>query len=375
MRLRILFAIHGPPDPATAVFINVSAQAAYLRELGHRVDVVTPADLSRRSWSRLQPLVLPISLTRRDLAQYDVVIFHSHLAWAYLLSHRRRQPGSERPAAVVAFHGLEPLYHEAAAQELARTGERLSLRFRLLHRRIVPGLLKLACRRADAVFCLNSRERAFVLSEHWSEPSRVSVIPNGAPPDLLVMPRSYEPIARRILFTGQWLRPKGIRYLAAAYDALAARFPDLELTCAGTGAPPEAVLAGFPPRARSRVRVLPRFTREQLVDELARADLFMFPSLSEGFSGALLEAMASGLPIVTTPAGAAPDLLTDGVNALFAPFADADALAERAAALIPDRARRQALGAGARDTARRYTWQRSNEKLESEIMRVAAARS
>jgi len=123
------------------------------------------------------------------------------------------------------------------------------------------------------------------------------------------------------------------------------------------------------------VSVLPRFTREQLVDELARADLFMFPSLSEGFSGALLEAMASGLPIVTTPAGAAPDLLTDGVNAVFAPFADAEVLAERAAALIPDRARRQALGAGARDTARQYTWQLSNEKLESEIMRVAAARS
>lgn len=374
MSLRILFAVHGPPDPATAVFINVSSRAEYLRQLGHRVDLLSPEDLPTGHWARLQPLTLPIVLARRALRDYDVVIFHSHLAWAYLLKEQAR-PSSNGPATVVAFHGLEPLYHEAMANELARTGERLSARFTLLHRTIVPRLLKLACRRADAVFCLNSRERAFILSERWAEASRVAVIPNGVSPSLLEVPRAYAPVARRLLFTGQWLRPKGIRYLVAAFEAIAARFPDVELTCAGTGAPPATVFQCFAEATRPRVRVLSRFTRDQLAEEVARADLFLFPSLSEGFSGALLEAMAGGLPIVTTAAGAAADLLTDGVNALIVPFADANALAERASGLLGERARRESLGGAARQTARQYTWHHANERFAAEIVRVAARRS
>ena len=373
MSARVLFTIHGPPDPATAVYLNVSARAAYLRELGHDVDVLTPADFAIGRWSRVQPLALPIALASRDLRRYDVVVFHSHLAWAYHVGRRRRTKSG--PATVVAFHGLEPLYHEAVANELARTHERLSLRFQLLHRIVLPRLLKFACRRADRVFCLNTRERAFILAARWAEPSRVCVVPNGVSPGLLITPRSYEATARRILFTGQWLRAKGIRYLAAAFEALGAAFPDVELTCAGTGAPSATVLQSFPEATRVRVRVFPRFTREELVKELTRADLFMFPSLSEGFSGALLEAMAAGLPIVTTPAGAVPDLLTDGVNAAIVPFADAAALANRAAQLIRDKSLREALGTAARETARQYTWQQANEKFAAEIMRAAAARS
>jgi glycosyltransferase involved in cell wall biosynthesis len=374
MTLRVLFAIHGPPDPATAVFINVSSQAEYLRQLGHRVDVWSPADFSAGRWSRLQPLTMPIALATRDLRGYDVVIFHSHLAWAHVLKQRRRR-SAHAPATVITFHGLEPLYHQAVADELARTGERLSTRFSLLHRTIVPRLLKLACRRADAVFCLNTREREFILAEEWSEPSRVVVVPNGVSAELLDIPRSYAPAARRLLFIGQWLRPKGTRYLAAAFDAIAARFSDVELTCAGTGAPAAAVLESFPETARPRVRVLDRFTRQALTSEITNADLFLFPTLSEGFSGALLEAMAGGLPIVTTAAGAAADLLTDGVNAAIVPFADAAALADRTAALIGDRVGRESLGGAARATARQYTWQYAHERFAEEIARVAAARS
>src|SRR5687768_6126684 len=45
MSLRILFAIHGPRDPGTAVYLTVSRRAAFLRERGHTVEIVTPADL------------------------------------------------------------------------------------------------------------------------------------------------------------------------------------------------------------------------------------------------------------------------------------------------------------------------------------------
>ena len=366
MSLRMLFAIHGPADPLTAVFMNVMARADYLRGQGHTVDVATPADFAVGRWSRLQPLLLPVALAGGGgLRGYDVVIFHSHLAWAHLAA---RLPASRpRPAAIVSFHGLEPLYHEAVAAELARTGERLSRRFEMLHRRILPRLLQLACRRADRVLCLNSRERSYVVSRRWAEPERVAVVGNGVAREFLAIERTYPPAARRLLFTGQWLRPKGTRYLAKAFESIAAASPDAELTCLGTVATPERVLEDFAPPVRNRVRVVPRIDRRQLADELGRADLFLFPSLSEGFSGALLEALAAGLPVIATPAGAAPDLLEDGANAVCVPFADADALASAALRLMDDAPLRERLGLAGRRTAARHEWDAANAAFEAEI--------
>ena len=96
----------------------------------------------------------------------------------------------------------------------------------------------------------------------------------------------------------------------------------------------------------------------------------MFPSLSEGFSGALLEAMAAALPVIATNAGAAADLLTDGRNALVVPAADADALAAAATRLMSDPTLRRRLGAAAQTTAQRYEWTRVNQMFAAEILQA-----
>jgi len=372
MTLRILFAIHGPRDPKTAVFLTAQRRADFLASQGHAVEIVTPADLPLGGWSRIQPLVLPVGLAARDLRRYDVVVFHSHLAWAHTLARAVR--GGPGPAVIVAFHGLEPLYYQALAAELARTGERFSAQFVVFHQTLVPRLLAFASRRADRVFCLNSRERDYMASHGWAEPSRVRIVPNGVERDLFLERPAHAARATRLLFTGQWLRAKGIRYLVQAFDAVAATHPDLELTCVGTGAAEELVRRDFSAGTRSRVRVLPRVTREELARELARADLFVFPSLSEGFSGALLEAMAAALPIVATPAGAAADLLSDDRNARVVPCADAGALAAAVTTLVERRDDRLRLGSAAQETARRYEWNVVNELFSAELT-AAAARS
>jgi glycosyltransferase involved in cell wall biosynthesis len=371
MTLRILFAIHGPRDARTAVYLTTARRAEFLTRQGHSVDIVTPADLPLGGWARLQPLVLPPSLAARGFGRYDVVVLHSHLAWAHAL---RRRPG-RRPAMVVAFHGLEPIYHAAVAAELARSGERLSPQFDLLHRRIVPRLLRLACRSADRVFCLNSAERAYLVQHQWATADRVVVTPNGVEQALFTDGRVHRQHARRLLFTGQWLRAKGTRYLAAVFGAIAERYADAELTCIGTGADASVVLRDFPQAARPRVRVLPTVGRDELAHELLHADLFLFPSLSEGFSGALIEAMAAGLPVVATSVGAAGDLLEDGRNAIVVSPADPGALLAGACVIMDDAERRRSMAAAARETAAAYEWDRVNERFAEEILRAAAPAS
>jgi glycosyltransferase involved in cell wall biosynthesis len=366
MSRRVVFAVHVERDPLTAVFRNTQHRAVFLNSRGHRADIVGPADMAL-DLPRLRPLLFPLLLACSPaIWRSDVVVFHSHAGWAINLL-RGLLPPTWRPRTITGFHGLEPLYHAATIQELSRTGERQSWRFRLLHHWIVPRLLAASCRRSDAVFCLNRTEAAWLARHGWSDSSRIAIVANGVEPDLFLR-RAHQDGGRRLLFVGQWLRPKGTRYLVAAFDAIAARRADAELVCAGTGLPADMVLAAFPSGLRHRIRVRPRVTRDELRDELRAADVFLFPSLSEGFSGALLEAMAAGLAIAATPAGAAADLLVDRVNALVVPPANAEALASAAIELLENGVLRHELGTAAHCDAQAYTWDAVNEAYASLVV-------
>jgi glycosyltransferase involved in cell wall biosynthesis len=350
MRLRVLFAIHGPASDRTAVYRTVSSKVDYLREQGHRVDLVTADDLRWVS-PRLDPVCLPPVLAFKGVSRYDVAVFHSYLGYVFHTLHPVLDPG-RRTATITSFHGLEPLYFRALADEGLRQGRPLSRRYRLLHGTVMPRLLRASCRASDAVFCLNSSEAQYLASQGWAAADRVHVLPNGIEAEGFI-DRQPRTAIRELLFVGQWLPAKGTRYLVQAFADLAAR-EDVHLTCLGTGASEEVVAAAFPESARARVRVVPSAARAQVYDALRAADLFMFPTLSEGFSKALLEAMAAGLPVVTTPVGAAFDLMRDGHNGLVVPPADASAVASAVTRYLRDAALAARHGAAARATAEAY---------------------
>lgn len=358
--MRVLFVIHAPADPATAVFLNVTRRAEHLRESGHSAEIITPADVGVHRMSGIWPLLYPLFLIARgSLSRHDVVAFHSHSGWAFFLFRWFLDP-RHQITAVTTFHGLEPLYHDAEERELARSGRAYSFRFRMLHRVVLQRLLAACCRRSNAVLCLNSAERQYLIENTWCEPHRVAIVANGVESELLRMPRAYASDARRLLFVAQWRPLKGTRYLVPAFTTLAERYPDLRLICAGTGVAEAVVRAAFPSAVRERVDVLPRVTRQELAGLLHAADAFVFPSLSEGFSGALLEAMAAGLPIVATRAGAAADMLEDGSNALVVEYADVSALILALDRLLADAMLRKRLGEGAQRDAAAFEWTQVN---------------
>jgi len=155
---------------------------------------------------------------------------------------------------------------------------------------------------------------------------------------------------------------KGIRDLVDAFGMLAARRGDLELCCAGTLVAQEVVRASFPDELRGRVSVRPHVSHYELLEIYRRSDIFVFPTVSEGFSGALLEGMATGLPIVTTPAGAAEDILEDGASALIVPRRNAGRIAESVERLLNDRSLRKAIGTAAQFRAREYEMTRVHKR-------------
>jgi glycosyltransferase involved in cell wall biosynthesis len=359
--MRILFVIHTPKDRLTAVYGNTVERAEFLKHRGHDVKILSPEDFPRlkRVPARLLPLVYPLALLfrlAREAREYDLINFHSYSGWAYNLC-RKFIDARASTRVMTMFHGLEPLYYKSLKSEMARIGKPLSLRYRLIHGALMPRLIRLSCRRSDVVACLNSTEAAYRAEHGWANRSQIAMTPNSIG-DSFFIKRELRPDVRRILFVGQWIERKGISNLIGAFTHLARSDSKLSLWCVGTLISEEVVLAAFPEDVRPRVTVRPRVSRDEIVGIYKEADVFVFPTLFEGFSLALLEAMAAALPIVATRVGSAPDILETGVSALLISENDTGSLIDALRRLTVDATLRESLGRQAQASAGAYRQER-----------------
>jgi glycosyltransferase involved in cell wall biosynthesis len=98
---------------------------------------------------------------------------------------------------------------------------------------------------------------------------------------------------------------------------------------------------------------------------MSAIDVFVLPSLSEGLSNALMEAMACGSCVIASNVGGNPELITDGVTGLLFPSQDRDALIERLHATLADADLRRSLGAAAAGHMRaEFSLGRSAERMQ-----------
>jgi glycosyltransferase involved in cell wall biosynthesis len=110
---------------------------------------------------------------------------------------------------------------------------------------------------------------------------------------------------------------------------------------------------------------------EQLARTYASADVFLFASVTDTFGQVILEAQASGLPVVAAAAGGPLSLIEDGRTGLLRP-ADPDALAGAVLELAADESRRALLGRTAAQAARQRSWGRALELLAAGYGRALA---
>jgi glycosyltransferase involved in cell wall biosynthesis len=158
------------------------------------------------------------------------------------------------------------------------------------------------------------------------------------------------PDALNLLCVGTLTPRKGHAVLLEALNEIRDR--SWHLTCAGSllrDVPTVAAIQHQIDRLslRKRVSLLGDLDREALERQYARADVFVLPSYLEGYGMALAEAVAFGLPIISTTAGAIPETVPADASILVAP-GDSRALAKALSMIIDDPARRAALAANAR---------------------------
>lgn len=213
-----------------------------------------------------------------------------------------------------------------------------------------------AASRADLVIAVSQFTADQVHLHLGVARGRIRVVPHGVhqPDPAPSLPR--EPV---ILFTGALQTRKNIVRLVEAFE----RVPEpWKLVLAGsTGYGAAEILSRIESSpARARIVVTGWVSSEVLREWLARASIFAFPSLDEGFGIPVLEAMAWGIPVVTSNRSALPEVAGDA--ALLADPFDTEAIAAALLSLVKNESERRRLQALGLQRARLYPWSRAVEE-------------
>ncbi|MBV8145646.1 MAG: glycosyltransferase family 4 protein [Gammaproteobacteria bacterium] len=208
--------------------------------------------------------------------------------------------------------------------------------------------LDIECALADRILVGSSFVReSFVALGH--DARKIAVTPYGVDIERFAPHRRRCDGVFRVLFIGHIGQRKGVGYLLQGYELF--RRPDCELHLVGDYVPGHEVYA----RYRHLYRHTPNLPQSDLPALFQEADVFVLPTLIEGMPLVVLEAMASGVPVITTTHGPG-DVLRDGVDGFFVPIRDNEAIAQRLEHLYRDRGLREHMGRNAREQAARYTW-------------------
>jgi len=159
-------------------------------------------------------------------------------------------------------------------------------------------------------------------------------------------------------------RKKGVVYLLRALQLLREEM-DVKLTIVDRGAPDNEYTPALVKRygLDGSVSFTGRVSVEELVRHYLRAEVAVVPSLYEGFSIPAAEAMACGVPVVATTAGALPEVVENEKSGILVPPRDANALAKAIRRLLKDESLRQAMGAeGRRRVESNFTWEEAARK-------------
>lgn len=167
------------------------------------------------------------------------------------------------------------------------------------------------------------------------------------------LPEGFAPPGTLVIGTVMRMQPvKAPLDLVQAFMALRqhAQFPQLRLVIIGDGPLRATVQQALNQAGVADQAWLPG-ARDDIPECLRGFDLFVLPSLAEGICNTLLEAMATGLPVIATEVGGNPDLIVDGETGTLVPPGQPPRLAQAMAAAIDDPQRRHAYGQAARQRA------------------------
>lgn len=212
-------------------------------------------------------------------------------------------------------------------------------------------------RLADLVIVASSFT-AKTLDDYPGPLSAVQVVPYGFP--AVNQTREYDTIKQRplkVLFVGGLSQRKGISYLFEAAGRLASH---IELTVVGNKVGPSCLALD---QALTRHRWIPSLPHNEILKLMRQHDVFVFPSLFEGFGLVISEAMSQGTPVITTDRTAGPDIIEQEENGWLIEAGSSEALQQTLEELLRTPGKIKKAGMAAQHTARQRPWEQYGREL------------
>jgi len=252
----------------------------------------------------------------------------------------QRLPHARMRCAVTTFHDLFVLTGEYSTPEF---------------RRRFAEQARDAAARSDRIIAVSQFTARQAIDVLGVDPGKVRVVHHG------VRAEGGTAVAREkvILHVGAMQHRKNIVRLVDAFERVDGDWQLVLVGSAGYGAAEIAARIGAS-RSRERIRVLGYVSRAELANWYARAMIFAFPSLDEGFGMPVLEAMAAGTPVIASNRAAVPEVAGDA--AWLVDAEDTEELAGAMVALTRDAERRAELSRRGLERAAKFTWAEAVEK-------------
>jgi N-acetyl-alpha-D-glucosaminyl L-malate synthase BshA len=174
-----------------------------------------------------------------------------------------------------------------------------------------------------------------------------------------------------IIFIGTLKPVKGVQYLIEAMEILRQKNLDVKLLLIGDGKEKqnlEKLVKKL--KLEKHVKFIGKIQNEEIPKYMALSNIFVLPSLSEGFPLTILEAMACGLPIVTTMVRGIPEVVEDGENGFLVEPKNPKEIAEKVLLLLKDDKLREKISNNNKEKAKKYSWENVVEKLEKVYLKV-----
>jgi len=377
-QLNILMASGVPKRREGGVATIIYNLGGGLEKLGHQVTYIFQEDLIQPESvpPRWNELIFSLRLGRyiaENRKKYSIVNLHAPTGFAYGIRRRCRRSAGYPPY-VMTLHGLEERRIHVMSREVKKgRAWNYSLRNRLWQHFFHMPRFRWSIQTADGAHTYSRDVWSMLQLKYNLDTDRVAYIPNGVEPRFFISREHDLNGGLRLLYAGTWLDQRGIFYIRDALRNLAPKLPGMTMTFAGCGTSAEEIHRFFGPELAPHINIRPVVPADSMPELYAEHDVLLFPSLMEGLPSVLLEAMASGMAVVTTETCGMPDVVENQFNGLLIPPANAHAIEEAVLSFAGSVELRKALGEAARETMKRYTWERAARQLEALYRRVLAA--
>lgn len=368
--MKVVLASNFPRDEKLGSARTPLRLEPVLRSLGVEVRSLFAEDLPQAPPGRAGELSAPFRMAwavEQRASGADVVDIAGGDAWVYFTAARRLR---SHPALVSRSNGLWDL--ALAGEDPGRQSPLRRAVSRVYQKHLVLRFEERSIRLSDMAVFLSRADAREVVKRGWRAEAGVAGVNPGVD-DFFV---AEDDLSARcdVAFVGTFYHRKGSDVVAGALSALLVQRPALRLSLFGVGLPPDAVLARFDERVRSRVQIERPLSARELAQALTRFAVFVFPTRYEGFGIVTTEAMAAGLAVVTTCTGAGADVVRDGKNGLLVGVGAVAETRDAVARLLDDDALRLRLALAGRADAQAITWRRAGEELLHAYERAIANR-